>query len=119
MTNIRLLLGAALLCTSSLASAASVCYGTVANGRIDEAVQLPEKGVNFQPYSNLGVSVGRTYVHSQVAAIVEQAYLEAAKAMPDVKLSGGLGPWPPPSCAGGGHQSPCVGSRGSGAAASA
>lgn len=52
----------------------STCYGTVANGRLENGVSLPEKGNNFSAYSALGVSLGRTYVHSTVAEIISLAY---------------------------------------------
>ncbi|HEX8405137.1 MAG TPA: penicillin-insensitive murein endopeptidase [Duganella sp.] len=69
------MLMAALLCAPLLATAgASVCYGTVANGRLDGGVPLPTQGTNFVPYSSLGVSLGRTYVHRSVRDIVVEAY---------------------------------------------
>lgn len=93
MSGIRILLAATLASISVCAEAASVCYGTVANGRIDDAVQLPEKGGNFEAYSSLGVSLGRTFVHSEVAAIVERAYAEAARNVPDVRFVYGETGW--------------------------
>lgn len=54
--------------------AESTCFGTVANGRLENGVQLPDQGQNFSPYSALGVATGRTYIHSKVAAIVVAAY---------------------------------------------
>ena len=57
------------------ASAAdSICFGTISNGRLENGVQLPKEGKNFTPYSALGVTLGRTYVHSKVAEIVVAAY---------------------------------------------
>jgi penicillin-insensitive murein endopeptidase len=62
---------------------ASTCYGTVGNGRLDEAVQLPVHGANFgPPYSRIGVELGRTYVHSIVRDIVVDAYNRLDKAAP-------------------------------------
>ncbi|HWW73013.1 MAG TPA: penicillin-insensitive murein endopeptidase [Duganella sp.] len=69
------ILRAALLFALPLATAcASVCYGTVANGRLEGGVQLPAQGTNYVPYSSLGVSLGRTYVHQSVRDIVVDAY---------------------------------------------
>jgi penicillin-insensitive murein DD-endopeptidase len=55
-------------------AAESVCYGTPSNGSLEGGVALAESGPNFTPYSSLGVSLGRTYVHSRVAAVVSSAY---------------------------------------------
>jgi len=52
----------------------SVCYGTPSNGALKNGVQIPGSGPNFSPYSALGVSLGRTYVHSKVTAVIEAAY---------------------------------------------
>ncbi len=52
----------------------SVCFGTIAKGRLENAVQLPTEGKNFTPYSSLGVTLGRTYVHSKVSEVVLEAY---------------------------------------------
>jgi penicillin-insensitive murein DD-endopeptidase len=62
----------------------SQCYGTVSNGRIERAVQLPASGPNFTSYSNAGVIAGRTYVHSKVAAVINSSYKELQKQIPDV-----------------------------------
>lgn len=56
------------------ASAGSTCYGTPSNGRIEAAVALPAVGPNFAAYANLGVQLGRTYLHSTVAQVVIDAY---------------------------------------------
>ncbi|WP_255991948.1 penicillin-insensitive murein endopeptidase [Chitinolyticbacter albus] len=52
----------------------SRCFGTVANGHLEGGVQLPPSGPNFETYSSVGWSAGRTYVHSRVAEIVVAAY---------------------------------------------
>lgn len=52
----------------------SICFGTVSNGRLENGVKLPVEGKNFTAYSSLGVTLGRTYVHSKVAEIVLAAY---------------------------------------------
>ena len=58
----------------------SVCHGTVSKGRLEGGVQIATSGPNFLPYSSVGVGLGRTYVHSKVAATVAAAYkaLEAS-----------------------------------------
>jgi penicillin-insensitive murein DD-endopeptidase len=61
---------------------ASTCYGTVGNGRLDRAVQLPAQGPNFLAYSRVGVQLGRTYVHSTVRDIVLDAYSKLERAAP-------------------------------------
>lgn len=46
----------ALLATAmaSMASAESVCRGTVSRGRLEGGVKLPGSGANFRAYSSLG-----------------------------------------------------------------
>lgn len=63
-------------------SLASTCYGTVANGRLEQGVQLPAQGANFAAYSRLGVQLGRTYVHGAVSAVVVDAYRALERAAP-------------------------------------
>ena len=63
-------------------AADSVCFGTVSNGRLENGVQLPSEGKNFTPYSTLGVTLGRTYVHSKVSDIVLAAYRELQQSAP-------------------------------------
>lgn len=62
---------------------ASTCYGSVANGRLSDGVQLPVRGDNFVAYSLVGVELGRTYVHSLVRQAVLDAYANVQKTMPD------------------------------------
>lgn len=64
------------------AAAESVCYGTPSKGRLEDGVQLPASGSNFVPYSSIGVSLGRTYVHSKVEQIVVSAYAALAQSLP-------------------------------------
>jgi penicillin-insensitive murein endopeptidase len=80
---------AALWCALPLATAsasASVCYGTVAAGRLEGGAQLPAHGTNYVPYSSLGVSLGRTYVHQAVRDIVVDAYAAAAASTPKTRF---------------------------------
>ena len=55
-------------------ASASTCYGTPAQGRLQCGVQLPAHGQNYVPYSAMGVTLGRTYVHQTVRDIVVDAY---------------------------------------------
>jgi penicillin-insensitive murein endopeptidase len=52
----------------------STCYGTTANGRLENGVQLPAEGKNFVGYSGLAATLGRTYLHSSASDIVLDAY---------------------------------------------
>ena len=74
---------AVLLSCMPVFAEASTCYGSVANGRLSDGVQLPTSGDNFLAYSLVGVELGRTYVHSRVRQTVLDAYAELQKTMPD------------------------------------
>lgn len=63
--------------------AESTCYGTPGRGRIEGAVQLPEQGANYIAHSNLGVALGRTYVHDKVREIIVSAYSALAVNFPE------------------------------------
>lgn len=92
-----------LLISAALApfAQASTCFGTTHNGRIEGAVALPADGANFAPYSTLGVTLGRTYVHADVRDIVVAAYAALEADMPGVTFIYGEtglkngGPMPP------------------------
>jgi penicillin-insensitive murein DD-endopeptidase len=71
----------------------SVCYGTASLGRLEGGVQIPESGINFSPYSTLGVTLGRTYVHSKVAATIAEAYTALATSTPDKRYVYGESGW--------------------------
>jgi penicillin-insensitive murein DD-endopeptidase len=79
------------LCVPALSQ--SVCYGTASHGNLEGAVQLPRDGVNFGAYSDAGIALGRTYLHSKVAEIVVMAYSDVAKAAPDIKYVYGETGW--------------------------
>jgi penicillin-insensitive murein endopeptidase len=64
---------------SAPASAESACLGTTSNGRLEGACQLPSDGSNFEPYSEKGVALGRTFLHCTVAEIVFEAYSAVSK----------------------------------------
>ena len=61
----------------------STCYGTTSNGSLENGVQLPSEGVNFEGYSSIAAIAGRTYVHSSVRDIVIEAYQRLEKMEPD------------------------------------
>mgnify|MGYP001055395606 CR=1 FL=1 len=61
----------------------SVCYGTTSSGKLENGCKLPYSGDNFTAYSRLGSTLGRTYVHCQVAEVVLAAYQDLKKRYPD------------------------------------
>jgi penicillin-insensitive murein endopeptidase len=92
----RCLLGAAALlgCAVARGSAPkSICYGTTSRGALQHGVQLPQRGPNFAAYSELGVTAGRTYVHSTVARIVVEAYAALEKSAPGTRFVYGETGW--------------------------
>jgi penicillin-insensitive murein DD-endopeptidase len=94
--NYRIVLSVFFIATSLLSSptqAMSQCYGTVSKGRIEGSVKLPTSGKNFSPYSQIGTTVGRTYVHSEVAEIITAAYSELAKSNPSAHYVYGETGW--------------------------
>lgn len=72
----------ALLASLGQHASASSCYGTVASGNLDGGVQLPSSGPNFGAYSQVGVELGRTYVHSVVRDVVVDAYASLEQTAP-------------------------------------
>jgi len=62
---------------------ASTCYGTTSNGKLDNGVQLPAEGNNYIGYSSVARLAGRTYVHSEVKAIIIQSYAALEIEHPD------------------------------------
>lgn len=52
----------------------STCYGTTSKGRLDNGIALPSSGPNYVGYSTIARLAGRTYVHTQVADIIVNAY---------------------------------------------
>ncbi len=81
--------------------AASQCFGTVAQGRIEGAVKLPLEGANFRAYSPLAAGLGRTHVHERVAAVLAQSFATLQRERPELQLVYGEtgkkhgGPMPP------------------------
>lgn len=66
-----------------MAQQPSACYGTTADGSLENGWKLPSRGVNFSSYSAIGSFIGRTYVHSEVHKVVVDAYAELAKSRPE------------------------------------
>ncbi len=83
-----------LILTVPSALAESRCSGTTSKGSIKDAVRLPTRGENFSAYSLIGVSAGRTYVHSTVAIIVSAAYARLADERPATRYVYGESGWP-------------------------
>ncbi len=71
-----------LFVTLNAVAQSSTCYGTTANGRIENTVQLPPYGTNFIEYSALARMAGRVFVHSQVKDIILAAYKDLEKEQP-------------------------------------
>ena len=65
------------------AVAPSICFGTAHHGQLAHGVALPESGANFETFSSVASKLGRTHVHSTVAAIVVDAYAALATELPD------------------------------------
>ena len=93
----RVLLRLVFICSCALplisSAAESVCFGTPSSGRLENGVKIPEGGANFQPYSSLGVSLGRTYVHSLVAEAIRDSYANLREALPDKVFVYGESGW--------------------------
>jgi len=64
----------------------STCFGTTANGRLENGVELPISGENFESYSVLAGSLGRTFVHSKVRDVMLETYTVLAKDFPGRKF---------------------------------
>ncbi len=89
-----LLLSGLALAQSQPSMAASTCFGSVSNGRLEAGVQLPISGNNFSTYSVLAASTGRTFVHSSVAEIIVAAYASIYAASPESLFVYGETGWP-------------------------
>lgn len=66
-----------------LPAGASTCYGTTANGALEEGCKMPSSGANYSSYTALGEVLGRTWVHCTVAEIIEEAYVSLYSSHPD------------------------------------
>lgn len=61
----------------------SICYGTTSNGRLENGWALPASGTNFSTHSTIGRLIGRSHVHSQVHAVLIDAYQRLETTRPD------------------------------------
>ena len=78
----RRVAAAALLALCAASAAGSTCHGTVNRGSIEGSVQLPAEGANYAAYSTLAIAMGRNHVHSEVSAIILDAYARLERAAP-------------------------------------
>ncbi len=77
-----LLAAAALLTLAAVAhsvsapspATASTCFGTTADGALEDGCKLPSSGSNFSSYTVFGGLLGRTWVHCTVADVVKAAF---------------------------------------------
>lgn len=84
---------ALLLTSASISAGESQCFGSVSNGRIEHAVQLPGNGANFSAYSSIGIVAGRTWVHSKVERAMTAAWTRLAQTNPEVHFVYGETGW--------------------------
>ena len=61
----------------------SICFGTTSKGKLENGVELPSSGPNFESYSTIARLVGRTYVHSTVKSIMVSSYKTLETEQPD------------------------------------
>ena len=61
----------------------STCYGTTANGWLENGVALPSSGPNFENYTALGGILGRTYVHSRVREAIINSFRALETSRPE------------------------------------
>jgi penicillin-insensitive murein endopeptidase len=78
----RILVLALFVYASAVAADQSTCYGTTANGRLENGVKLPAEGENFVGYSVLAATLGRTYLHATARDIVLDAYKSLEQSAP-------------------------------------
>jgi len=89
----RWIAAAALLLPAAATATESTCFGTVAKGRLENGVALPAGGPNFSSYSTSAETLGRTFVHSRVAAVVAASYRALEKAAPGKRFVFGETGW--------------------------
>lgn len=80
-------------CPVATGAAKSVCRGTPEKGALENGCKLPTAGPNFETYSRLGSSLGRTYVHCTVAETVVSAYDALAHKQPELSFIYGETGW--------------------------
>lgn len=83
MLNIKYFLITFVLFSFEVLAVESVCYGTTSDGRLENGVELPSSGDNFEGYSSIARLAGRTYVHSTVRDIILAAYKDLKDSQPD------------------------------------
>lgn len=82
--TVRICLGVVCMAVQlSAARAESQCFGSVSKGRIEGSVKLPTEGPNFSSYSSLAATLGRTFVHRKVAAVMADSYATLNRQLPD------------------------------------
>lgn len=69
----------------SRAAPQSACFGTVNNGRVENAVSLPREGPNFVRMAQGPVSAGRVFVHTLVHDSLLDAYRALAEERPRIR----------------------------------
>lgn len=74
-----------LFVSTDAVSSQSTCHGTTSNGSLENGQELPASGPNFETYSTLARTVGRTYVHSSVKKIVIYSYKNLEAEQPNKK----------------------------------
>jgi len=74
MNILRSIILIACLLSNAVLAKESTCYGTTSKGRLDNGIALPSSGPNYVGYSTIARLAGRTYVHTQVADIIVNAY---------------------------------------------
>ncbi|CCN81915.1 putative peptidase [Vibrio nigripulchritudo SFn27] len=79
----KLFLSLSILSLPVIGAQKSVCFGTTSNGSLEGGVKLPLYGENFETYSYTASVAGRTYVHSEVKAIILSAYKNLELSHPD------------------------------------
>lgn len=89
----RTLIFAGLLISKIALGGESVCFGSVAKGRLENGVPLPSSGPNFSSYSSAAELLGRTYVHSKVRVVVLAAYKALEGAAPGKRYVYGETGW--------------------------
>ncbi len=72
----------------------SESIGATNDGRLIRGKRLPSSGNNFQTYSRLGSTLGRTAVHSEVRDVVLAAYTDLEETTPGVRYVYGETGWP-------------------------
>lgn len=82
MRTARILSAALLAASAASAGAASTCHGSVSHGSLEDSVQLPSEGANYAANSSLAIAMGRNHVHSEVSAIMLDAYAKLERAAP-------------------------------------